>query len=287
MTDTKTTSSSTSAESNLEGYVAMASTKDCSGSFLESYIDVVLKAKDIFTFGELLAVKNVQNMEKDTKYSPALHLLQIFAYGTYAEYKSKQKSLGLRDLKAEESFKLKQLSVVEAASKSKSLFYKALLSELDLKNVRELEDLIIECVYAGILQGKLDQRKGCFEVQSVIGRDIGPKDLDNMLDTLGGWVKNSEEVLTTLDTRMKQANATVEKKKKEHDDLSKDKTEAIEHIKQALQAGDQELIAMALGGNRRQQDRDDDRSRRGNMRDNSSRDSGPSFLKRMLGFGRR
>jgi COP9 signalosome complex subunit 7 len=296
MSDTKTSttttysSSSSSPEEKLEGFVALAATPNATGSSIEPYINQVLKDPAIFTFGELLAVKNVQNMANDSKYAPALSLLQIFAYGTYAEYKSKEKKLGLRELKTAEAFKLKQLSVVEASSKTKALYYKPLLAELDLKNVRELEDLIIECVYAGILQGKLDQRKGCFEVQSVMGRDIGPKDLDNMLDTLGGWVKNSDEILTTLDTRMKQANATVEKKKKEAEDLNKEKTEAIDHIKQALQAGDQELLALALGGNnrRQQQDRDgmDDRGRgRGN---NNSRDSGPtSFIKRMLGMGRR
>ena len=33
-----------------------------------------------------------------------------------------------------------------------------LQQELDIKDLRELEDLIIEAIYAGIIQAKLDQK---------------------------------------------------------------------------------------------------------------------------------
>ena len=47
-----------------------------------------------------------------------------------------------------------------------------LQSELDLKSVREVEDLIIEGISCGIMNGKLDQKRERFEVDFVIGRDI-------------------------------------------------------------------------------------------------------------------
>ena len=45
-------------------------------------------------------------------------------------------------------------------SSPQSIPYSTLLRELDIaaSNVRELEDLIIEAIYAGIIQAKLDQR---------------------------------------------------------------------------------------------------------------------------------
>ena len=45
-------------------------------------------------------------------------------------------------------------------SSPQSIPYSTLLKELDIaaSNVRELEDLIIEAIYAGIIQAKLDQR---------------------------------------------------------------------------------------------------------------------------------
>ena len=36
--------------------------------------------------------------------------------------------------------------------------YNALLKSLDLKNIRELEDLLISAIYADIIHGRLDQQ---------------------------------------------------------------------------------------------------------------------------------
>lgn len=45
--------------------------------------------------------------------------------------------------------KLKHLSILSIAIQQKSIPYDRLMSELDIKNVRHLEDLIIEAIYAG------------------------------------------------------------------------------------------------------------------------------------------
>ena len=52
------------------------------------------------------------------------------------------------------------------------LAYSLLMAELGLSTVRELEDLVIEGISAGVVQGKLDQKSSHFEVDYVIGRDI-------------------------------------------------------------------------------------------------------------------
>ena len=52
------------------------------------------------------------------------------------------------------------------------LAYGLLMTELGLSTVRELEDLVIEGISAGVVQGKLDQKSSHFEVDYVIGRDI-------------------------------------------------------------------------------------------------------------------
>ena len=50
-----------------------------------------------------------------------------------------------------------------------SIPYSTLLKELDIhtSNVRELEDLIIEAIYAGIIQAKLDQKNAQVHVHGV------------------------------------------------------------------------------------------------------------------------
>lgn len=65
--------------------------------------------------------------------------------------------------------------------------YSVLLKDLDMKNLRELEDLIIEAVYTDIIQGKLDQRNQMLEVDFCIGRDIQKKDISNIVKTLQEW----------------------------------------------------------------------------------------------------
>jgi COP9 signalosome complex subunit 7 len=47
-----------------------------------------------------------------------------------------------------------------------------LLQQLDIPNVRELEDLIIECIYQGVVKGKLDQKQKQLEIDFAIGRGI-------------------------------------------------------------------------------------------------------------------
>lgn len=45
--------------------------------------------------------------------------------------------------------KLKHLTILTMATQKKTLPYDELMAELGLKNVRDLEDLIIEAIYAG------------------------------------------------------------------------------------------------------------------------------------------
>ena len=52
--------------------------------------------------------------------------------------------------------KLKHLTILTLATQRKTLPYDDLMAELDIKNVRHLEDLIIEAIYAGkyVVPGK-------------------------------------------------------------------------------------------------------------------------------------
>ena len=68
------------------------------------------------------------------------------------------------------------------------LRYDDLLKQLDLPSVRALEDFIInECIYTGIVRGKLDQKKRSLEVRGALSRDIKPQNLDEMIATFGQW----------------------------------------------------------------------------------------------------
>jgi COP9 signalosome complex subunit 7 len=52
--------------------------------------------------------------------------------------------------------KLRMITIADMASKSKDIGYDTLMTTLDIKDLRELEDLIIDCFYNELLKGKLD-----------------------------------------------------------------------------------------------------------------------------------
>jgi len=226
----------------LEGFEMLA--KSNAGQACVMVIQQVLKHPQIFVFGELLDIQNVKDLV-NTPHKPWLELLRLFAYGTYANYKAQP---DLPKLDPAQLTKLRQLSIVEYAAKNKELPYSQLMKDLDVLNVRELEDLIIDSVYIGLIQGKLDQRKRTFEVQSVIGRDLGPSDVDNMINTLGSWLNSSDSNLKILEKKIETANTQYEKKKKEKEDIEKTKKDTIEAIKVELQNGNQEVMALVFGG---------------------------------------
>merc|ERR1712216_921419 len=70
------------------------------------------------------------------------------------------------------------------------------------ETVREVEDLLIECFYGGLLQGKLDQQAKQVEVHCTIGRDIHPSELEAMVSTLDRWHSTSGVVLKCLHEKL-------------------------------------------------------------------------------------
>lgn len=83
--------------------------------------------------------------------------------------------------------KLRHLSIISLASKCRTISYQTLSEQLDVKNIRELEDLIIEAFYADIIKGKLDQVNNQLEIDFAIGRDVTDEQVDEILNVLNNW----------------------------------------------------------------------------------------------------
>ncbi|KAG8586510.1 hypothetical protein GDO81_005397 [Engystomops pustulosus] len=170
------------SSSLLEQFILLA--KGAKGSALPALINQVLEAPGVYVFGELLDLPPVQELA-DSPHSGYLQLLNLFAYGTYPDYVALKDTLP--ELSAVQKNKLKHLTIVSLASRMKCIPYSVLLKDLDMRNLRELEDLIIEAVYTDIIQGKLDQRNHVLEVDFCIGRDIPKKDITSIVKTLQEW----------------------------------------------------------------------------------------------------
>lgn len=177
--------------------------KAARGAALASLIHQVLEAPGIYVFGELLDMPAVRELA-DGEFSPVFRLLTIFAYGTYADYLAE--AANLPPLTEAQKNKLRHLSVVTLAAKIKCIPYSVLLEQLQLKNVRQLEDLVIEAVYADVLRGSLDQRNQRLEVDYSIGRDIRREELSTITRTLQEWCQGCEVVLSGIEEQVSRAN---------------------------------------------------------------------------------
>nr|GMD62123.1 COP9 signalosome complex subunit 7 isoform X1 [Ipomoea batatas] len=211
---------------HIEYFVKQASA--VRGSALTTVIVDATSHPSLFAFSEILAVPNILELE-GTENSMYLYLLRLFAHGTWTEYKSFTGNLP--QLVPDQVLKLKQLTMLTLAETTKVLPYDLLMQELDVSNVRELEDFLInECMYVGIVRGKLDQLRRCFEVQFAAGRDLRPGQLASMIETLSDWLMTSDNLLVSIQEKIKWADTMSQLDKKHHKDIE----EKVEDVKKTL-----------------------------------------------------
>eukprot|EP01133_Synstelium_polycarpum_P007765 gene7765-9109_t len=155
----------------LKQYVALS--KGNKGRACVAYIDQALANPNLFVFGELLDVPNIQAL----------------------------------------------------------IPYSLLQSQLEIPNVRELEDLVIESIYSNIIRGKLDQKNKHLEIEFAIGRDVPKNQIDNMLATLDNWIGTSESLLNNIGQLMQHTDKVHEQNRHVREDLEKRVEAAKSQIK--------------------------------------------------------
>ena len=179
-------------------------------------IERAVSHKNTFVFGELLSLQNVQDLQS-TEHTKYLSLLQLFAYGTYKDYISNSGTLP--ELNEMQIRKLKKLSIISLAAEGTDVLkYDMLLKELDIPDVRTLEDLIIEAIYSNIIEATLDQKEKHVQVHSAIGRDVAPGQLAKMIKKLVNWTATAETLIQNMDKEIEDTmegwNQEQENKKK-------------------------------------------------------------------------
>lgn len=218
----------------LEQFLLLA--KNAKNAAAAQLIRQVTEAPGVYVFGELLQMPNISELssgdfEKDWR------LLNLFAYGKYRDYSENMQQYP--ELNTVQITKLRHLTIIASASASRHIPYQVLLKELGMRSVRELEDLIIEVVYAGILVGKLDQKRQQLEIEFVIGRDIKAETILGIENVLDAWCTNCEEVLLSVQKQIQRSNNT-----KEHSQRVKKQIEnETENLKRAIKTQNSEMVA--------------------------------------------
>ncbi|XP_052862185.1 COP9 signalosome complex subunit 7 [Anopheles cruzii] len=214
-----------SAHNPIEQYVLLA--KGVKGAACLELIKQVLEAPGVHVFGELLAMPNIEELQNgpNAKY---YNTLNLFAYGTYRQYLENESEL--IELTPAMRKKLQHLTIVSLAIKNKCIPYSELLEELDIKNVRVLEDLIIEAIYADVVHGKLDQKNKQLEADYAIGRDIRTGDVTEIASTLQEWSDSCETILSCLEAQIHRANTEKQKRVKHKEGIEQE----IANLKKAI-----------------------------------------------------
>ncbi|XP_008944066.1 PREDICTED: COP9 signalosome complex subunit 7b isoform X2 [Merops nubicus] len=131
--------------------------------------------------------------------------------------------------------------LLELTNVQECIPYSVLLKDLDMRNLRELEDLIIEAVYTDIIQGKLDQRNQVLEVDFCISRDIQKKDISNIVKTLQEWCDGCEAVLLGIEQQVLRANQYKENHHRTQQQVEMEVTNIKKTLKATASSSAQEM----------------------------------------------
>lgn len=143
--------------------------------------------------------------------------MNLFAFGTYRNFRdSPAKLIALTPIMEK---KLKHLTILTLATRQKTLKYDDLMEELGIKNVRHLEDIIIEAIYAELINGKLDQKNRQLEIEFAVARDIQTENIQEIALILTEWLKSCESCSNCLQEQIENANAEKAKRIKHKERL--------------------------------------------------------------------
>ena len=115
------------------------------------------------------------------------------------------------------------------------LDYKALMRDLEIGSLRELEDLIIDCIYNDLVSGKLDQLNQRFHVTNCTGRDLRPEDIGSALAKLEAWDAQLESAQKFIEDKVvNSSNQSIkqnyERQLRQAEDIAKKRDETLREM---------------------------------------------------------
>lgn len=189
----------TKALNALEPFLALTKSAN-SPKAAADLITHATSAQGTYIFTDLLASPSIQALADSPEYQPYLTQLQIFSNGLYSTYLS---TPNLPDLDNRQRLKLRQLSLLTLSRNRENLTYNALQQHLGLASPREVEDLVISAVYAGLLNAKLNPLRSVVQVSSVAPlRDVQPGTVPSIVATLQNWSQRCDATLAEIEANI-------------------------------------------------------------------------------------
>lgn len=201
--------------------------KAARGSVAAELVIKILEHEDIYGFNEFLRLDSFVNALKDD-FSQHLSTLNLFAYGKLSDYENERSKFLVLSSSARR--KLQLLTLATMAAHARVLPYEILQKELQIESIRELEDLIIDGIYAQMIQGKLDRLNSRLTVEFAIARDVDAVALDRIEDVLDKWCFNCTALLNVLKHEAHSANQRKKTMLNDRDKYEKEKLSMIKAI---------------------------------------------------------
>ncbi|KAJ5544801.1 hypothetical protein N7535_006811 [Penicillium sp. DV-2018c] len=206
----------TKALEALQPFIHLARSKSASSPrFVANLITNATSNPHTYVFAELLEQPTVQALSSpDTpaEFKGYLKLLEIFAWGTWQEY---QATPSLPTLNAEQTLKLRLLSLLTLSTTIKPLTYNALMTALSTPTKAELESLVTTAIYASLITARLSPSSNppYVNVTAVAPlRDVQHQSLPSMVANMMEWESRCKEVASDLEAEIARIKSEAAKR---------------------------------------------------------------------------
>ena len=224
-------------EEHLEQYIILA--KSAKGKAQEKIAEQAVSNPNTFVFGELLPLLGDVS-------EPYAKMLEIFAYGTISDYEAQKAALP--EFTPAMMHKLQLLTLATLASSSRFLPYETLMNELRVSSVREVEDLIIQALYANLIEGRLDHKLNALHINTAYGRDVPPQKLDELTNFINEYLGTVTQAENYLDEQIQSATKFADAAAEHKDRFVAQQLNAKEAVKIQLETMLRQEQAMQSGG---------------------------------------
>ncbi|EJT49928.1 hypothetical protein A1Q1_00941 [Trichosporon asahii var. asahii CBS 2479] len=214
-------------DSRLEPFLLLA--RSAKGAAAAKVVENATAANGVYTFNALMDVPNVKESSDLQKH---WNLLQLFAYGTLKDYISSPDSYP--PLSPQQVAKLKHLTLVSLALEHRTL---------DLRTTRELENMIIDCIYSNLLTGKMHHHEQIFYVDQVSARDLNEAEVRKVESALKTWSSNAESILKALDQQIAEARESAIQEAEQAAQYQKEQDAAYNQAKEELHKRDRHAMS--------------------------------------------
>ena len=135
-------------------------------------------------------------------------VLVLFAFETFSTFRANSELYG--ELNEAQERKLRQLSIVSLCARNQEIPYATLKEELQVFDERDLEDLLMDTIYSGLIGGKLDSKSESLRVEFAIGRDIQDSTLGEMNRILGEWASRAQVLISAIHEQVNHARGELQ-----------------------------------------------------------------------------